>query len=88
MAVTDNRANSTPGEIKKGEDVPSNLDAARPVIDRIKDIDKATAEEGTAGAGGDAVIDNTPEGAAEAERAEADAKEAEKADTKARKETK
>lgn len=81
MAVTNTSANSTPGEIKDGEDVPSNLDAARPVIDRIKDIDKARAEEGGGGSG-DQVIDNTPETAAENERLEAEAKEAEKAEAK------
>lgn len=84
MAVTNNNANLTPGEVKKGEDVPSNLDAARPVIDRIKDIDAERAEE-TATGGGDTVIDNTPETAAENERAEAEAKKAEDEPKKAAK---
>lgn len=83
MAVTNTSANSTPGEIKKGEDVPSNLDAARPVIDRIKDIDRARAEEGGSGSG-DQVIDNSPETAAENERLEAEAKDADKQAKKGR----
>ena len=77
MATT-TTSTSTPGEVKDGEDVPSNLDAARPVLDRAKDIE-AQREE-AAVSGGDTVIDNTPETAAENERAEAEAKEAEQAE--------
>lgn len=79
MANTPNTtSHSTPGEMKEGEDVPSNLDAARPVIDRIKDIDKA---KDASAAGGDTVIDNTPETAAAEEAAKAAEKQA-KADEK------
>lgn len=70
MATTNTNPNFTPGEVKDGEDVPSNLDAARPVIDRAKDVQAAAG----AVSGGDAVIDNSPESAAAAEQAEADAK--------------
>lgn len=83
MAVTRN-PNSTPGEVQSGEDVPSNLDAARPVVDRIKDAQLADA---SATSGGDTVIDNTPETAAANARAEEEAKaqeaEAAKEETKA-----
>ena len=82
MAVTTN-ANSTPGEIQKGDDVPSNPDAARPVIDRIKDIDMA--RDGGATSGADTVIDNTPETAALNEAAEKEAADAEKAEKAAAK---
>ncbi len=77
MATTNPSANLTPGEVKDGEDVPSNLDAARPVIDRVKD---AQREDASTISGGDTVIDNTPETAAENERAEAEAEKADDAD--------
>lgn len=77
MATTNTNANLTPGEVRDGEDVPSNLDAARPVIDRVKD---AQAEDASTVSGGDTVIDNTPETAAENERAEAEAEKADNAD--------
>lgn len=87
MAVTTNTpANATPGEVQKGDDVPSNLDAARPVIDRIKDVQAAEADNGMAVSGGDVVIDNTPETAMAEEQAakeQADAEKAQKADKKA-----
>lgn len=77
MAVTNTNANMTPGEKQDGETVPSNLDAARPVLDRIKDIDEA--RDGNMGvSGGDNVVDNSPETAAEEVKAEEDAKAAEK----------
>ena len=82
MAVTDNRPNSTPGEMKKGDDVPSNLDAARPVIDRIKDVQAAEADASTPLGGGDLVIDNTPETAMAEEKAAKEQVDAEKADKK------
>lgn len=78
MATNTSNSASTPGEIKDGEDVPSNLDAARPVIDRIKDIDAARDEAGVSG--GDTVIDNTPETAEAEAKAGEDAKAAEKGD--------
>ena len=76
MATSTSNSASTPGEIKDGEDVPSNLDAARPVIDRVKEIDAAREE--AAVSGGDVVIDNTPETAEANAQAEEDAKAAEK----------
>lgn len=77
MATT-NTPNLTPGEMDEKGGVPSNLDAARPVIDRIKDAQ--AADVAGAVSGGDQVIDNSPETAAENERAEAEAKDAEKAE--------
>ncbi len=78
MATTSMNSTATPGEVKKGEDVPSNLDAARPVIDRIKDIDLARDEAGSPLSGGDTVIDNTPETAMAEEQARKDEAAAEK----------